>query len=153
MNLSGAQSPRIGIPFSIRHSVAWVLLCLALALHIADEALTGFLSAYNPAIISIRERLPWLPLPTFTFEAWLGGLIVAVIILSSLTVLVLRGARLMISISYVFGVLMLCNGLVHLVASLEMERRMPGLYSAPLLLAASAYLLVTVSQLRRSKQS
>jgi uncharacterized protein with HXXEE motif len=153
MTPSGAQSPRIGIPFSVRHSVAWVLLCLALAVHIVDEALSGFLSAYNPAIMAIHERLPWLPLPTFTFEAWLGSLIVAVIISSSLTVLVLRGMRLMISISFVFGVLMLCNGLVHLVASLEMERPMPGLYSAPLLLAASAYLLVTVNQLRRSKQS
>jgi hypothetical protein len=59
----------------------------------------------------------------------------------------------MISISYVFGILMLCNALVHLAASLELERPMPGLYSSPLLLAASAYLLVTVNQLRRSKQS
>lgn len=153
MNLSGAQSTRIGIPFPVRHAVAWVLLCLALAVHVVDEALTGFLSAYNPAITSIHERLPWLPLPTFKFEVWLGGLIVAVILLSSLTILVLRGNRLMVLISYVFGVLMLCNGLVHLVASLEMERPMPGLYSSPLLLAAAAYLLVTVNQLRRSKKS
>jgi hypothetical protein len=28
---------------------AWLVLCAALAIHVADEALTGFLSAYNPA--------------------------------------------------------------------------------------------------------
>jgi hypothetical protein len=140
------------IPCPVRHAVAWVALCLALALHVVDEAFTGFLSVYNPAVISIRERFPWAPLPTFTFEVWLGGLIVAVIVLSSLTVLALRGARLMTPISYAFAVLMLGNGLLHIVGSLQLGGPMPGVYSAPLLLAASVYLLFTVHRFRRSKK-
>ncbi len=64
------------LPRPVRQAAAWVALCLALAVHVADEALTDFLSVYNPAVISIRERLPWLPLPTFTFDVWRGGLIV-----------------------------------------------------------------------------
>jgi hypothetical protein len=30
--------------------IAWIALCLAFALHIIDEALTGFLSVYNPTV-------------------------------------------------------------------------------------------------------
>jgi hypothetical protein len=148
MNLSSAQTPEMEIPCAVRHAVAWVALCLALAVHVADEALTGFLSVYNPAVISIRERLPWLPLPTFTFEVWLGGLIVAVIVLTSLTTFVLRGARLMTPLSYAFGALMLGNGLLHIAGSLQLGRPMPGVYSAPLLLGASVYLLFTVNRFR-----
>jgi hypothetical protein len=148
MNLSSAQTPEMEIPCAVRHAVAWVALCLALAVHVADEALTDFLSVYNPAIISNRERLPWLPLPTFTFEVWLGGLIVAVIVLTSLTSFVLRGARWMTPLSYAFGALMLGNGLLHIAGSLQLGRPMPGVYSAPLLLGASAYLLFTVNRVR-----
>lgn len=152
MNLSTERTSAMEIPCPVRHAAAWVALCLALAVHVADEALTGFLSVYNPAVISIRERLPWAPLPTFTFEVWLGGLIVAVIVLSSLTVLVLRGARLMTPVSYAFGALMLGNGLLHIAGSLQLGRPMPGVYSAPLLLGASVYLLFTVNRFRRSNQ-
>jgi len=60
---------------------AWVALCVALAIHVADEALTDFLSVYNPAVGAIRARFPFLPLPTFTFRIWLGGLIVVTVLL------------------------------------------------------------------------
>src|SRR5256885_3873849 len=58
-----------------RLGVAWLALCGGLAIHVADEALTDFLSVYNPAVRAIRARFPFLPLPTFTFPVWLGGLI------------------------------------------------------------------------------
>ena len=61
-----------------RHGLAWIVLSLALALHVADEALNGFLSFYNPMVRRIREQVPLLPLPTFEFEWWLAGLIAAV---------------------------------------------------------------------------
>lgn len=46
---------------------SWLALCAALAVHVADEALTDFLSVYNPIARAIRERVPFLPLPVFTF--------------------------------------------------------------------------------------
>jgi hypothetical protein len=49
---------------------AWVALTLALARHVADEALTGFLDVYNPIVRSMRDRVEWFPMPTFTFEVW-----------------------------------------------------------------------------------
>lgn len=50
-------------------------MALALGLHVTDEALTGFLPVYNGVVEGIRANHPWVPLPTFTFPIWLGGLI------------------------------------------------------------------------------
>jgi hypothetical protein len=36
---------------------AWVALAVALALHVTDEALTGFLPVYNSIVEGIRELL------------------------------------------------------------------------------------------------
>ena len=153
MNSIGITNAEVEMPAAVRRADAWVGLCLALALHVVDEALTDFLSVYNPAVQSIREHFSWLPLPTFTFEIWLGGLIVAVIVLSCLTVFVLRGARWMTPVSYAFGALMLANGVFHIAGSIHLGRFMPGVYSAPVLLAASAYLLATVHQQRKGNRS
>lgn len=57
-----------------RFGLAWLALAAALALHVADEAHADFLSVYNPTVLAIRERIPWIPLPTFTFGAWITGL-------------------------------------------------------------------------------
>jgi hypothetical protein len=67
-----------------RHRRAWLLLVGALAVHVADEASTGFLELYNPIAHDIRSRLPWLPVPTFTFGVWLAGLGVLVAALALL---------------------------------------------------------------------
>jgi hypothetical protein len=35
---------------------AWVSLCLVLAVHVFDEAMTDFLSVYNPTVQAIRQK-------------------------------------------------------------------------------------------------
>jgi hypothetical protein len=130
---------------------AWVALCLALALHVTDEALTDFLSVYNPTVRAIRQRLPFLPLPTFTFRVWLTGLILAIILLLALSRFAFRQARWMVPVAYVFGVLMIANGLQHIAGSIYLGRLMPGVYSAPVLLLCSIYLLVKVRNRKRAK--
>ncbi len=110
-----------------------------------DEALTDFLSVYNPAVRAIRARFPFLPLPIFTFRVWLTGLVLAVLVLASLTPLAFRGVAWMRPLAYAFGIVMAGNGLLHLAGSAYMRRAMPGVYSAPLLLAAGIYLLASVS--------
>jgi Protein of unknown function with HXXEE motif len=133
-------------PAARKHGLAWIALCLALAVHVIDETLTDFLSVYNPAVRAIRSKLPFLPLPTFSFEIWLLGLIFAVLLLLSLAIFVFRGSKWMRPLSYVFAIIMLLNGMLHVAGSFYLGRMMPGVYSSPLLLAGSVYLLVCLHQ-------
>jgi len=137
--------------------IAWVLLCLSLAVHVTDEALTGFLSVYNPTVIGLRDKLGFWPMPTFGFREWLTGLIMGFLILLALSPLVFHGSRWMRPLFYFFAIIMLLNGLGHTtgtilghtLTSIRFPRPMPGFYSSPLILAASIYALV---QLRRTHQ-
>lgn len=126
------------------YGIPWLVLCGALAIHVVDEAVTDFLSVYNPTVRAIRARFPFLPLPTFTFRVWLGGLIAVTLFLFSLAPAAFRGAPGLRPAAYVFGIVMAGNGLVHLVGSLRMGRAMPGVYSAPFILAAGIFLLASL---------
>lgn len=137
---------------SFRLGVAWIALCLALAIHVLDEALTGFLSVYNPTVLALRERLGFLPMPTFGFREWLAGLTVAVITLLALSPAAFRGAGWIRPVFHALAILMVVNALGHIagtvagrtVASVRFARPMPGFYSSPLLLAASIHALVVL---------
>ena len=135
-----------------RHWVAWIGLCGALAIHVADEALTDFLALYNPRVLAIRERYPFLPLPTFTFEGWLALLIFAIVALTAVSFFVWKGRWAMRPISYVFAGFMLLNGLLHIAGSFYMGTFNPGVYSSPLLLAASIFLIVRTVDLSRTRK-
>jgi Protein of unknown function with HXXEE motif len=123
-----------------RHMRAWLLLVGALAIHVVDEALTGFLDFYNPLVLSIRSRLPWFPMPTFTFGVWLTGLIVLVFVLALLAPVIRRGGFAARLASWILSAIMLLNGLGHLAGSVYWDRWLPGATSAPLLLVASLML-------------
>ncbi|MGD2215878.1 MAG: hypothetical protein PVJ64_03940 [Gemmatimonadales bacterium] len=122
--------------------VAWVNLAFALGLHVLDEALHGFLSYWNPAALAIRERLSMVRPPTFSFEVWLIGLIVGVIILLALSPFVFRRARPMRPFAVALSVLMVLNAGIHFIWSLVLGEVVPGTYSSPILLAAAVFLLV-----------
>ena len=137
--------------------IAWILLCVGFALHVVDEASTGFLAVYNPTVDALRERLGYWPMPKFEFREWLTGLIVAVVVLFACSPFVFRGQRWIRPLSYVFAIIMLLNGLGHsyvtilghTVSSVHFQRPAPGSYSSPLLLATSIYALI---QLRRTRR-
>jgi hypothetical protein len=123
-----------------RHMRAWLLVVGALAVHVADEALTGFLDFYNPLVLSIRSQIPWFPMPTFAFGAWLAGLAVLVLVLACLAPAVRRGVVGTGLASWVLSLIMFMNGLGHLAGSMYFQRWLPGATSAPLVLAASLLL-------------
>lgn len=125
---------------SVRHMRAWLLLVGALAAHVVDEALTGFLDFYNPLVLDIRSRIAWFPMPTFTFGVWLTGLVVAVALLALLAPAVGRGAVATTIASWIFSAIMFMNGIGHLAGSVYWQRWLPGATSAPLLLVASVTL-------------
>ncbi len=145
-----ARTPQLGR--------AWLALCCALALHVTDEALTGFLSVYNPTVIDLRSRLGWWPMPTFQFREWLIGLIAGIVILFLLSPLFYRRGRPIRPLAWIFAVLMIGNGLGHTigtiagrsVASVHFPRPMPGFWSSPFLIAASVWVLVELKRTRRA---
>ena len=127
---------------------AWLFLCLAFCAHVTDEALSSFLSVYNPTVLAIRARVSWFPMPTFDFWPWLTALIVANILFLALTPYAYRNARWLRPIAYVYAAVHFLNGTGHTlgtifgspVTEVHFPRPMPGFYSSPLLLAASVYL-------------
>ena len=123
--------------------IAWVALSVALGLHVADEAMTDFLPAYNSIVGTIRESQPWILLPTFTFSTWLTGLIVGVLILLLLSPMVFAGNRVFRPISCFLGVLMMLNALAHIGASIYLGELAPGALSSPVLFLAALMLVVT----------
>ena len=134
-----------------RFGAAWVMLAGALAAHVTDEALTGFLSVYNPAVLAIRERIPWSPLPTFTFEVWIVELAALVALLFLLSPFAFRGARWLSLLAIPFSVLMVGNGLGHVGASILWRQWMPGVYSSPVLIVTASFVLIYAVRVRRKK--
>jgi hypothetical protein len=127
-----------------RFGHAWIALTVALACHVADEALTDFLSVYNPSVLALRDRLGWFPMPTFTFGVWLTGLCALVVALFALSPLAYRGSRFPRAVAYPYAAIMLLNGLGHAAGSVYLGRWAPGTTTAPLLFATSIWLFVAV---------
>src|SRR5882757_679133 len=83
---------------------AWLVFCCALALHVADEALTGFLSVYNPTVLAMRVRFGFWPMPTFDFRVWLTALIIGIVVLVALSPFAFRNARWIRLLSYFLAI-------------------------------------------------
>jgi uncharacterized protein with HXXEE motif len=119
---------------------------MALAAHVVDEAVTGFLDVYNPIVRSLRARFGWFPMPEFTFDVWLIGLCALVAVLSLLIPLAFRGSRAVRVLSYPYAAIMLLNGAGHLIGSVYLRRWAPGATTAPLLIATSVWLLFAATR-------
>ena len=125
-------------------------LTVAFALHVLDEATTGFLPVYNATVLAVRSRWPWFPMPTFEFRVWLAGLIFGVVLCFALTPLAARGARWLRPLAWLYAVIHFFNAmghtvatiLGHTVASVTFPRPAPGFYSSPLLFIGSVWLML-----------
>ena len=128
---------------------AWFALPVAFALHVVDEASTGFLDVYHPTVTALRERWGWFPMPTFQFREWLVGLIVAVGLCFALTPLAARGVGWMRPLAWLYAGIHFLNAMGHTlgtiaghtVETVRFARPAPGFYSSPLLFAASVWLM------------
>lgn len=127
----------------------WFALTVVFALHVYDEAASGFLNVYNPTVAAMRARWGWFPMPTFNFREWFLGLIAGVVLCLLLTPYAARGVRWLRPLAWFYALLMFFNGvghtlftfLGHTVASVTFPRPAPGFYSSPFLLIASAWLM------------
>lgn len=137
----------------------WFALTVAFALHVVDEASTGFLRIYNPTVMALRERWGWFPMPTFQFREWLVGLIVAVVVCFALTPLAARNARWLRPLAWLYGLIMFFNGvghtlvtiLGHTLAGITVARPAPGFYSSPFLFIGSLWLITRLWQTQSRK--
>jgi Protein of unknown function with HXXEE motif len=121
---------------------AWLAMGLFFGLHVIDEAVHDFLDWYNPIARRIRGRLSGLRFPpVFTFWPWFGGLVLITAALLFATPLAYQGRAWLRPIAIGFAFINIFNGLLHLFAGVVLGRAVPGILSAPLLLAASVWLL------------
>lgn len=131
---------------------AWFVLTAAFALHVLDEATTGFLNVYNPTVVAMRARWSWFPMPTFGFREWLVGLIAGVVLCFALTPLAARGARGLRPLAWIYALIHFFNAmghtvstiLGHTVASVTFPRPAPGFYSSPFLFIGSVWLMMSL---------
>ena len=117
-------------------------MAVAFGLHIVDEAATSFLDWYNPVARQIRARLGVPFPPTFTFWPWFLGLVTATAILLALIPAAVTQHGWIVRLALAISIINIGNGLLHIVAALRLRRRVPGLISAPLLLACATWLFV-----------
>src|SRR5258708_8551895 len=133
------------------------MMWMALAIHVIDETLTGFLSVYNPTVLALRAKLGFWPMPTFGYREWLTGLCLLITALALLSPFAFRNSRwirpIFLFVVIVAGVFnpprpthptLFCSSR----ETVRFPRPAPGFYSSPLLLIASVYALL---QLRRTK--
>ena len=126
----------------------WLLLCLAFAMHVWDEAAHDFLSYYNSTVLALYGHFSWFPRMDLHVRTWLAALLVANLVLLVLTPWAYRNARWLRPLAYVFAGIQLLNGTGHVLAairgrtvpSVQFEGPAPGVYTAPLLVALAAYL-------------
>ena len=142
----------------VRLGAAWVMMWVALAIHVTDEALTGFLPVYNATVLALRAQLGFWPMPVFEFRTWLLGLLVGISILALLSPLAFRNVRSLrpffLFVAVVAGLLnatghTIATILGHTASTVRFERPAPGFYSSPLLAIVSVYALL---QLWRTRQ-
>jgi hypothetical protein len=136
---------------------AWFALCLAFALHIVDEAPTGFLAVYDPTVTILRELWGWFPLPAYEFRDWLTGATLGCVVLFCLTPIAARGMRGLRPLAWFYAILMFLNALGHtffsilgrIVDVVTFPRPAAGFYSSPFLFATSLWLMFRLRRTAR----
>jgi hypothetical protein len=114
---------------------------------VVDEVAGIFLFVYDSEARAWCDRLPFLHQPDFTFEVWLTGIVMIIIVLFSLSFFAFIGLSWMRVLSFPVAILMIINGLGHLAGALVRGQMIPGTYSTPFLLASACYLLLRTHKL------
>ncbi len=144
-------------PAAVNFGTPWLMLCLAFALHVWDEAAHDFLSYYNSTVLALYGHFSWFPRMDMEFRTWIAAMLMANSVLLALTPWGYRNARWLRPLAYVFAGIQLLNGAGPILAairgrtvpSVHFEGSPPGVYTAPLLVALAGYLIWS---LRKSRE-
>ncbi len=113
-----------------------------LAIHVIDEALTGFLPFYNKLILDQRQKFGFFPMPTLTFDIWLGGILLLLCVAFALIPVVRRGGKFIRIVYTTIGILMVLNAGAHLIGSLYTGSLLPGFWSSPFLFITAVFVVI-----------
>lgn len=136
----------------------WLILCFAFAATATELALRDFVGYYDATVLTLYGRLRWFPRLDFDFKQWLAGVIILGAVLLFLTPWAFRGAPFVRKIARTFAMVMLVESLLTVIASLvgqtvpsvHFSGGAPGLYTAPIGLAAS---ILVLRQLRNPRKN
>ena len=106
-------------PTASSFGTPWLLLCLAFAMHVWDEAAHDFLSYYNSTVLALYGHFSWFPRMDMHVRTWLAALLVANLVLLVLTPWAYRNARWLRPLAYVFAGIQLLNGTGHILAAIR----------------------------------
>jgi hypothetical protein len=120
----------------------WLALCLAIALHLGEEAHGGFLSNYREAVHAVRELLPIVASPSLVLAAGMWLAVAMVGILTALSPYAYRGKPWMRVATIGLSLIALANVTGYIGGSLLARSLIPGTFTLPLLVAAGVYALV-----------
>lgn len=121
-------------------TIAWLSLCVALAAHVVEEA-----QAVSGAGIELL-RLVFPALPPFQYSIWLVDIVGALVALFALTLQVQRQNPWMRPASFAFALFATANAMMHLLMSYAEGDVLAGTVTAPVMLVASFFLLVSIPQ-------
>ncbi len=129
---------------------AWLALTVALTFHVIEGALRNYLDFYNPLAMSLRDMMLWTWMPTFTFAAWIGGWIVILAALYGMTWFAAYAVRWMVWFAIAYAEVIFLFAAAKLGFAIYLQKAIPGVYTAPLLLIASSWLTIEAAlSLRR----
>lgn len=131
-----------------RWTMAWLAVCAALALHLADEVFNGSLGLYADFARVVGWVWPSIDMPPFQRDVWLINLAGTILVLFALTWLVRRRSGVMVTASYLLAAFATANGVLHLLAAAALKSTIPGLWSAPLMVAAGLFLFLAIPHKR-----
>jgi|SRR5208282_5237236 len=140
---------KLGFEQSGNLGIRWLFLCLAFAGNILEDTLNDFLGYYNATVLTLYGHFSWFPRIDLNFREWLVTVILADAILLLLTPFAYRNSRFMRPLAYISSAVMLLIGsgtilasmLGQTVPSVHFTGGAPGIYTSPLLLAASVLVL------------
>ncbi|MCS7043212.1 MAG: hypothetical protein NZR01_10505 [Bryobacteraceae bacterium] len=119
---------------------SWLALTVSLTLHVAEGAVRDYLAFYNPLAMSLRDMMLWTWMPTFTFAAWLGGWIAILAVLYGMAWFAAYARGWMVWAALAYAEVMFLYAAAKLGFAVYLEKGIPGIYTAPLVLAASGWL-------------
>jgi hypothetical protein len=133
----------------VNFGFAWLLLGLAFGLHIWDLAAHDFLTYYNATALALYGHFAIVPRMDLSIKTWLTAVILINLAFLALTPLAYRNTNWVRPIGCLFAGIAIVEGIGQILATLRggtvgsvhFEGVAPGLYTAPLLLICSAFLL------------